>query len=290
MGPFDIGQLQLSGGPGFDLQPKLQPFGAINGMPDLRILLDMAQRGIQPRDLKDYQGEMPYTGAGVYPSNRGHVYSMDKMSSDLGGVTFRNDSGRDSAVILNSHDTDPATLGHELEHVLANQGLGAGAAVNTKFGELNGDDTALKRMATRNDIVKRLVEAAPHLIKEWGLDPQDAKGGYFSPKMYEYQGQHAPNLMNEQFATLSALEQRKNKRLVDDPYIRQNVLRTPSERESYDAVTGLRQTRLDARDLPPYTRLPEVKQRPMEAKQKVATKPQPTGLLDRLMHALKPFQ
>jgi hypothetical protein len=64
----------------------------------------------------------------------------------------------------------------------------------------------------------------------------------------------ANNFLYEQLATLSALEQSKNKRLTDDPYVRKHILKTKDERETYNALTGLRQSRLDAKDLPPYTR------------------------------------
>ena len=36
-----------------------------------------------------------------------------------------------------------------------------------------------------------------------------------------------------------------------------NYFKDKNIREAYNAVTGLRQTRLDSKDLPPYTRIPE---------------------------------
>ena len=60
--------------------------------------------------------------------------------------------------------------------------------------------------------------------------------------------------MYEQLATLSALEQMNKKKLTDDPYVRNNILTTRDQRETYNALNGLRQSRLDPRDLAPYTR------------------------------------
>ena len=156
---------------------------------------------------------------------------------------------------------------HEMEHVLANQGLGNPSAINDKYDELvspekNPEDS-------RSAVVKRLVDHAPYLVKNWGLSPGDAKTGYFSQAQHAYQGEDAPNLLYEQMATLSALEQIKNKQLTEDPYVRKNILTTPAQRETYNALTGLRQSRLDPRDLPTYTRQPE-KQAAADAPQKNA--------------------
>lgn len=73
---------------------------------------------------------------------------------------------------------------------------------------------------------------------------------------------------------------------MNDPEVRK-IFKTSAMRESYDAVTGLRQNRLDARDLPTYTRIPEnptqAAQAPVE--RKVTDTPvfmQMGSLLDRI--------
>lgn len=223
----------------------------IDKLPDLELLMTMAQTGIQPRDLAASKEQRPYTSAGAY-SVGPHVYDMDQMADGVGGVTFRTKNGRNSSIVLNGRQKDPYTLAHEYEHALANQGLGSSSELNSKFDSLSGGSRK-----DREQLVRSLIQAAPHLVEKWGLSPEDASSGYFSDKMAKHQGSLTPNLLYEQMATLSALEQSKNKRLVDDPYIRENVFKTPAQRETYDALTGLRQTRLDARDLPPYTRQPE---------------------------------
>jgi hypothetical protein len=122
--------------------------------------------------------------------------------------------------------------------------------INTKWDELVG-----KEGAARKDIVDRLVKHAPYLQKIWGLPSSHVKGvGYFSPDVLKQK--ESPDYLNEQLATLSALEQGKKSRFVEDPYVRKHILTTPAERETYEALTGLRQSRLDPRDLPPYTRQP----------------------------------
>jgi hypothetical protein len=96
-----------------------------------------------------------------------------------------------------------------------------------------------------------LLAHAPYLAEKWGLDKADTVDGYFSKRVSARPDKN--NFLYEQLATLSALEQVANRSLTDDPYIRKHVLKTPAEREAYNAMTGLRQTRLDPRDIAPYT-------------------------------------
>jgi hypothetical protein len=62
-------------------------------------------------------------------------------------------------------------------------------------------------------------------------------------------------MFSEQLASLSALEQTTGKFLTQDPEMRELF---PNTRMMavYDALTGPRQTRMDARDLPPHTPVP----------------------------------
>jgi hypothetical protein len=62
-------------------------------------------------------------------------------------------------------------------------------------------------------------------------------------------------LFSEQLASLSALEQTTGKFLTQDPEMRELF---PNTRMMavFDALTGPRQTRMDARDLPPHTPVP----------------------------------
>jgi len=199
-------------------------------------------------------GAKPYTQAGA-ASLKGEAVSP-VLGKDTFAATVKmpDEVSSDSYVVYNPSDPNPSmTRAHEMEHVLANQGLGRAAKLNSLWDELSGAKNNPE--VGRGAVVQRLVEHAPYLAKNWGLDAGSADAGYFSKQVLESDRPH--NYLYEQLATLSALEQAKNKRLTDDPYVRKHILKTPAERETFDALTGLRQTRLDAKDLPPYTRQPE---------------------------------
>ena len=152
------------------------------------------------------------------------------------------------AMFLNPKDGNKAdTIAHETEHLLARQNLGRGSNINTKFDELIGDN-GLKRI----QFVQKAVQAAPYLKEKYGL-----QSAYFQPEMVEFQGRRAKNLLYEQLASLAALEQRHKVDLTKDEELRKTLFARPDVRETYNALTGLRQTRLDPRDLPPHTRVPE---------------------------------
>jgi len=226
-------------------------------MSDLEELFNtLSQLGVSPNEIrKDPMAfkDKPSTAAGLYSLKKeGVVPDLAAL-----GTTVSSKNGRANAVMYKQGRDDAYTRGHEYEHVLGNQGLGRASRINSKFDELVGDKES------RKQLVKALVNHAPYLVKAYGLNPKETEGGYFSSKMYNYQQDFGleNNLLDEQLASLSSLEQRSRKRLVDDPYVRENILTTPAMREAYDAVTGLRQTRLDSKDLPPYTRVPEKKEK-----------------------------
>lgn len=66
--------------------------------------------------------------------------------------------------------------------------------------------------------------------------------------------------LHEYFADLSGLETEYGVDLTQDPVIRKEVFNDdPKIIQAYKAVTGLRQTRLDAKDIAPYTYVPPPK-------------------------------
>lgn len=211
---------------------------------------------------KEQQQMLPYTTAGA--TGLQGIATLP-MNENVGAETRgKNVPGSaPSIIMLNSAPSNayagntPMTMAHEMEHALSFQGLGANQNVdplNAKYDALTKPDGSISDL--RGLVVHRLIKHAPYLVKNWGLMPDDAESGYFSDKYYK-ELSHPKSLLNEQFATLSALEQGKNKIFTDDPYVRENILTTPAQRETYNALTGLRQSRLDPRDLPPYTRVPE---------------------------------
>ena len=136
------------------------------------------------------------------------------------------------------------TVGHEAEHLLARQNLGHPALINDKFDELSGG------WRNRHTFVQEALKAAPYLKEKYGID-----NGYFDPNYLKEGG--TSRVLYEQLATLAGLEAAQNVDLTKDPVLRKTLFKDRDIRETYNAITGLRQTRLDAKDLPPYTRQPE---------------------------------
>jgi hypothetical protein len=159
--------------------------------------------------------------------------------------------GMAQAMFLNKSRSEdyPDTIAHETEHLLARQNLGSAASINSKFDELIGN-----KGISRLNFVRDAVKAAPYLKEKY-----DLQSSYLDPKMFEYQSKFGlgKNLLYEQLASLAALEQRHKIDLTKDPELRKTLFSRPDVRETYNALTGLRQTRLDPRDLPPHTRVAE---------------------------------
>jgi len=142
-----------------------------------------------------------------------------------------------------------AVLLHEAEHSRvgkAMQGVPEEEQYDNdiRFDRLYGD-----KGGTRSRIVRNFVDNKDKIEKFFGVNIPDV---YFDQLMYKNQSRFgsAGALFEEQIATLSALEQLTNKSITKGmPEL------FPDDKAAaiYDAITGLRQTRLDARDLPPFT-------------------------------------
>jgi hypothetical protein len=145
---------------------------------------------------------------------------------------------------------DKPSIAHESEHLLARQQLGKPSEINTMFDSLANDPK--QGRAIRSQFVKDAARVYPYLQEKYGLDSM-----YFSPKMLEFQGPIAPNLAYEMMADLVAIEAKTGTDITKDPYLRKNLFKDRETREIFSALTGLRQTRLDAKDLPPHTRQKE---------------------------------
>jgi murein L,D-transpeptidase YcbB/YkuD len=231
----------------------------------------MRDEGVSPDNVSNLsparQKKVPYTSKGLTS-----LLGMGEASFNpgIGGFTVPqlDSEGKQtgkSVIVANTQDPNfRQTMGHELEHALEIQG---GHNIHKEWDRMTEGDTD----ASRRAVVKRLAQHAPYLQDKWGLDPENA---YFTRDMIDYQGGLAKNLLKEQFASLSAIEQANNKRLTDDPYVRKNIFTTPEQRAAYNAVTGLRQTRLDPRDLPAYT--------PQADKSDPDYDPNPTSMMDKV--------
>jgi len=217
-------------------------------------ITSLLDRGVNPYQLGSVpQKDMPYTSAGASQLQGIGVDNLRRglLGTNISEVSPTSGKYTGRSYILMNRNQSPqefkTTLSHEMEHALAAQGLEPqGRTINTEWDKLSGDHPT----SDRSSVIKRIAQHAPYLQSKWGLDPENA---YFSSKI---KGAN-PSLLEEQFATLSSLEQDKNKRLTDDPYVRENIFVTPEQRAAYNALTGLRQTRLDAKDLPPYTPQPD---------------------------------
>ena len=121
--------------------------------------------------------------------------------------------------------------------------------INQMFDKLS-DNPKFKDL--RTTFVQDASKAFPYIQEKYGIE-----SGYFDPKMLKFQGPLAPNLAYEQLAVLASIEATTGVDLTKDPYLRKNLFKNREVREIYNALTGLRQTRLDAKDLPPHTRIKE---------------------------------
>lgn len=137
---------------------------------------------------------------------------------------------------------------HEQEHLLKNRAVQAlpereRIDNDIRFDQLYGDESG----RTRREIVSRMVNNRDKIEKFFGMPLGDS---YFNKSMVKSQGRNMGALFEEQIATLSALEQVTGKSLTKGL---PDLFPDDKAAAIYDAITGLRQTRLDARDLPPYT-------------------------------------
>jgi len=219
---------------------------------DPRTRKQLREEGINPDSLKGRTtpaGDQPYTAAGL-PSlqvldvpqlentnTRGFMLGSNRVSE------FDKNRAQTQAVFLRP-DADKNTVAHEQEHLLARQGLGTGAAINSKFDELIGK----RGPALREQFVRDAIDAAEHLKEMYGID-----NAYFKPNMLKQGG----TALYEQLATLAGYEAANRVDLTKDPVLLKTLFKNKDVRETYNAITGLRQTRLDARDLPTYTRQSE---------------------------------
>jgi hypothetical protein len=203
-------------------------------------------------DNKDYTPSKRYpTVDAAIPNLRARGYKG--MTGTRG---FMREKDENDMVFVNTdkYGTDKErdfTLLHEAEHVLQKKGLDSPSKINSEFDKVVGDDGSSRRQMTR---ALTTPDVREHLKKNWGITDS-----YFDPKMYEIQGSRAKNLLYEQFASMAAAENQKGVEadMTKDPFLRKHVFDTAAKREAFRAMVGLRQTRLDAKDLKPYTRVKE---------------------------------
>jgi len=160
--------------------------------------------------------------------------------------------------VLTPAEREITTL-HELEHSMDARGGDIYGRPNfAKLGGMDNNYRAYSLMGDRwdsiEDTVKNMVDNREKLEKFFGRPVDNA---YFSKEFYNNvkKVQSPSALFSEQLASLSALEQTTGKFLTQDPEMR-DLFPNAKMMAVYDALTGPRQTRMDARDLPPHTPVP----------------------------------
>jgi hypothetical protein len=217
---------------------------------DAQTLEALIRNGISPARLREISTKgMPANTAGIADLVAYTVPELQNTNT-LGFVTAdprisqteKNRAAR--GAIFASPDAKPDTFAHEAEHAMAKKQLGHPSAINEKFDEL------ANKLDARGRFVLAAMDAAPYLKSKYGIS-----SGYFDKGMLERVSPEV--LLYEQLADLAAAEQTLGVDLTKDPELRKTLFKDRAVRETYNAITGLRQTRLDPRDLPPYTRQPE---------------------------------
>ena len=210
----------------------------------------LLRSGVYPGSLRktELPKDAPVTATAGVPGLATYV-DPSLTGTTTGGYVFSKFSPKDAIFIQDRKDkkSNNFTVAHEAEHILARRQLGSPSEINLKFDELSS-----KGKKARVDFVQEAVKAYPYLKEKYNLE-----SGYFQPEMLEFQGRLAPNLLYEQFATLAAIEATTGVDLTKDPVLRKSLFKDRETREIYNAMTGLRQTRLDSKDLAPYTRVEE---------------------------------
>ena len=220
----------------------------------------------RPVDMKNVP--VPYTAAGLpslqvreMPELKGSNTKGFVYSSGAKGAEDKNRAAAQAIYVADPQDRQ--TLAHETEHLLARQNLGAGHRTQDKFQELmfGGKNDGWQEYLT---FKRGLPKVGTYLKEKYGV-----KSGYLDPKFLS--SPQADNALDEILATLAGIEAANGVDLTKDPVLRDSIFKHRKVREAYNAVTGLRQTRTDAKDLPPYTPIPE--------------KPEP-GMLGKVKHLM----
>lgn len=227
---------------------------------DDRTAAILMRYGLPPmeRDTRIREGQMPYNTAGIpnllvreMPALQGSNLKGFVLGSNAVKEEMAN-RGMQPNIFVAPHATHD-TIAHEAEHLLARQNAGFAQMPREKFIEML-DGSPLQKEKTIQGFLNGLMKSAPYLEEKYGI-----KNAYMSPDFIKKDGHVG---LYEIFATLAGTEAAKNVDLTKDPELRKTLFKNKDVREAYNAVTGLRQTRLDPRDLPPYTRQPEKEDAP----------------------------
>jgi hypothetical protein len=191
--------------------------------------------------------------------NPGVSIVKEPMDSNVMGYVS---SAAPNVINLNPNQTpgrEELTKLHEMEHSLAFRGgdilgrpqVSAQDNAYRAYHLLKKDWTPLREFAWN------MASNKDKLEKFFGVP---VSSGYLNVpsdvlNQLKNRGQSLQGLAEEQMASLSALEQLTGKSLTRDPEMKK-LFPSTKVMAVYDALTGPRQTRMDARDLPPHTPAP----------------------------------
>jgi hypothetical protein len=158
----------------------------------------------------------------------------------------------------------PQLMAHEMEHVLQNNVAKRYDSTYDKqiideMAKMTGGNRAIATDQITASLEKsaQSTKLAAHIQNQYKIDPSQYIGG-MNKDSYSLQ---------EQWAELSSLEQVLKKDLTKDKMVQQEFFNgNQALIDVYKATTGLRTTRLDAKDLPPMTVPPASKQSPAPKK------------------------
>ncbi len=210
--------------------------------------LDSTFTGATSAGLPAYK-ESGITSPAYGRSTMAFAYNPENMKTGgdkrgMSQVAFMNPRG----LIGASEDEIQQVKAHEVEHLLSRQNLIPKVKFNQQFDQLYGNKVG------RSKFVNAVFDNADYLKSKYNIAASDYFNKDYAKRISNGK---VENLLNEQFAALSALEQVRGVDLTQDSVLRKTLFSDPAMRETYRAMTGLRQTRLDPRDISPYTRVPE---------------------------------
>ena len=217
---------------------------------NLARLVDMiASRGMRnvyqatDQPLGVFQAAFPNYTVRDIPNKAGsEVYNLGYVDMKRPNETFINAAG-----LLGV----PQVPAHEFEHQLEGKAIaryGKGTTpVETFFIENltklnNQDDMVAGAKAFQFMDSLKSPEVKKYLMENYNIGPPGRVGNKDEDQWFEL------------LADMSSIETYTGKDLTQDPYIRSNVFNNDDTLvEAYKSVTGLRQDRLDARDIAPYS-------------------------------------
>lgn len=237
------------------------------------------------KSLKQQNKELFKEYAGVY-ENRKELVPNQKFNYDVGslfGVKLNKNSESGYHAYVKPGDPNtiyvnqllagdlgivPEALAHESEHILEQR---ASKRYNKQYPV---DDFFIEALQTTVPGSKKVtwagVNTGSKLYRNFVNSANSNKK--VAERLYNlglspYVGYIGKNLttksLREILASLSGFETASNIDITQDPVLRKELFQDSEELiQAYKAVTGLRQERLDAKDLPPYTStLPPVKEK-----------------------------